>query len=57
MMVSARKRGAVISTSVYEGFPSTCTRGRGIQLHASCIKKQIMSLWWLEGLENTHETF
>lgn len=56
-MVSARKRGAVISTSVYEGFPSTCTRGRGIQLHASCIKKQIMSLWWLEGLENTHETF
>jgi len=30
MMVSTHMRGAVISTSVYEGFPSTCTQGRGI---------------------------
>ena len=30
MMVSTHMRGAVISTSVYEGFPSTYTQGRGI---------------------------
>lgn len=28
-------RGAVISTSVLKGFPSTFTLGRGIQFHAS----------------------
>jgi len=35
MMVSMRMRGAVIFISVYQGFLSTCTQGRGFQLHAS----------------------
>ena len=38
--VSMRKRGAVISTSVFKGFPTTFTLRRGIQFHASCIHKQ-----------------
>ena len=32
MMVSMRMRGAVISISVYQGFLSTCTQGRGISV-------------------------
>ena len=37
MMVSMRMRGAVISTSVYQGFPSTFTLGRGISVPRFCV--------------------
>jgi hypothetical protein len=37
MMVSMRMRGAVISTSVYHGFPSTFTLGRGISVPRFCV--------------------
>ena len=41
MMVSTHLRGAVISTSVHKGFPSTCTQGRGIQFHASAFNNRL----------------
>ena len=37
MMVSMRMRGAVISTSVYQGFLSTFTLGRGISVPRFCV--------------------
>ena len=38
-------RGAVISTSVHKGFPTTFTLGRGIQFHASCIQGRPCGSW------------
>ena len=37
MMVSMRMRGAVISISVYQGFLSTFTLGRGISVPRFCV--------------------
>ncbi len=38
-------RGAVITTSVHKGFPTTFTLGRGIQFHASCIQGRPCGSW------------
>ena len=43
-MVFTHLRGAVISASVHKGFPSTCTQGRGIQSHASCVYNFLVGL-------------
>ena len=48
MMVSTHMRGAVISTSVYEGFPSTCTQGRGIAVPRS--NQYIRSILFISNL-------
>ena len=46
-MVSARMRGAVISTSVYQGFPTTFTLGRGHTVLRLFVKTKMLYWgWW-----------